>query len=107
MSTNLIEINIALKSSSPFVVIYQPFFVRVMETSKNTELWCVYKESPTGVWLADCIVRGSINDRPTYDQAMALYHDVLPWSVYALRAVAKTAYDNPLEYENSCSRRQN
>ena len=30
---------------------------------------------------------------------MALYHDVLPWSVYALRAVAKTAYDNPLEYE--------
>jgi tetratricopeptide (TPR) repeat protein len=37
---------------------------------------------------------------PNYYQARTLYENVLPYSVYAMRAVANTAYNQPEQYQN-------
>jgi tetratricopeptide (TPR) repeat protein len=36
---------------------------------------------------------------PDYDQAMALYQNVAPYSIYAMRMLARTAYNEPQQYQ--------
>ncbi len=56
--------------------------------------------APYDARIANYIIRTKYNDRPTYDQALSLYHELLPWSVYALRRVANTVYyDRSSQYE--------
>ncbi len=55
--------------------------------------------APYDCRVANLIAKQKYQDRPTYDQAMALYGPVLPYSVYALRTVANTVYDQPDRYE--------
>ena len=49
--------------------------------------------------VANFILQRKYDSRPTYDQAMELYSNLLPYSVTALTTVANTVYDQPGEYE--------
>ena len=55
--------------------------------------------APYDTRISSFIVKRKYNDKPTYDEAMGLYHDILPWSVYAMRTVAGTLYNDPDRYE--------
>jgi tetratricopeptide (TPR) repeat protein len=44
------------------------------------------------------------NKKPTYDQAVALFHPVLAYSTRAMSAVAATAHDQPARYEELMSK---
>jgi hypothetical protein len=55
--------------------------------------------APYDCRIANFILTKKYNERPTCDQAMALYGTVLPYSQYALRKVANTVYDQPEQYE--------
>lgn len=56
--------------------------------------------APTDNRILEFIAKRNYNEHPTYDQAMELYHDELPYSPVALRAVAESAYDRPATYED-------
>jgi hypothetical protein len=49
--------------------------------------------------LSHFIVRTKFKDNPTYEQALDLYSNVLPYSVFAEKAVAGTAYDDAGKYQ--------
>lgn len=55
--------------------------------------------APYDCRISNFILEKKYNNRPTYDQAMALYAAVLPYSVFALGTVAKTVHDQPDQYE--------
>jgi hypothetical protein len=55
--------------------------------------------APYDCRISNFILTRKYNDHPTYNQAMALYGVVLPYSVFALRTVADTVYDQPERYE--------
>ncbi|MCX6985386.1 MAG: hypothetical protein NT118_11655 [Lentisphaerae bacterium] len=59
----------------------------------------LHKLAPFDCLITNYLVKQKYNDHPTYDQAMDLYRAVLPYSVLSLRAVAKTVYDKPEQYE--------
>jgi tetratricopeptide (TPR) repeat protein len=59
----------------------------------------LHELAPYDVRITDYLIEKKYNNRPTYDQAMELYRDLLPYSVHALLAVAKTVYDQPDQYE--------
>lgn len=53
-------------------------------------------------WNSDIttyILRKKYNNRPTYEQAMALYSNMVPYNVTAMRMVANSVYDDPNRYE--------
>lgn len=55
--------------------------------------------APYDCRVANFIAEKKYTNCPTYDQAMGLYGPLLPYSVYALRTVADTVYDQPGRYE--------
>ncbi len=55
--------------------------------------------APYDCRIANFILEKKYQDRPTFDQAMALYAPMLPYSISALRTVANTVYDQPDRYE--------
>jgi tetratricopeptide (TPR) repeat protein len=59
----------------------------------------LHELAPYNGRITGYIIKKKYNNRPTYEQAMELLHDVLPWSVSALRRVAGTVYDQPDQYE--------
>ena len=59
----------------------------------------LHELAPYDCRIANFILTRKYNNRPTYDQAMVLYRAVLPYSVFALRTVARTVYDKPEQYE--------
>ena len=59
----------------------------------------LHELAPYDCRIANFILAKSYTNCPTYDQAMALYGAVLPYSVFALQTVANTVYDQPDQYE--------
>ena len=59
----------------------------------------LHELAPYDCRIANFILEKKYNNRPTHDQAMALYGVVLPYSVFALQTVANTVYDQPGQYE--------
>jgi hypothetical protein len=60
----------------------------------------LHQMAPYDYRIANLLVAKRFNNHPTYDQAMALYDAVLPYSVTALQTVANTCYSNqPDQYE--------
>ena len=59
----------------------------------------LHKLAPYDCRIANFILNRKYTKHPTYDQAMALYGAMLPYSVTALRTVAGTVYDQPDRYE--------
>ena len=59
----------------------------------------LHELAPCDCRIANYILDKKYTNRPTYDQAMGLYHALLPYSVFALRTVAGTVYDQPDQYE--------
>jgi len=56
--------------------------------------------APYDCRLANFIQKRKFNNHPTYDQAMDLYTNVLPYSLFAMRTVAWTVENEPDRYEN-------
>jgi tetratricopeptide (TPR) repeat protein len=50
--------------------------------------------------ISDFILKKKYNNHPTYDQAMELYSNLLPYSVTAIWQVANTVTDQPARYED-------
>lgn len=59
----------------------------------------LHELAPYDCRVANFLLAKKYTNRPTYDQAMALYSPLLPYSVYALRTVASTVWDQPKRYE--------
>ena len=59
----------------------------------------LHELAPYDCRIVDFLLTKKYNNHPTYDQAMALYREMLPYSVTALRTVANTVYDRPDQYE--------
>jgi tetratricopeptide (TPR) repeat protein len=59
----------------------------------------LHEWAPCDCRIANYILNKKYASRPTYDQAMSLYHTLLPYSVFALQTVANTVYDQPEQYE--------
>jgi hypothetical protein len=59
----------------------------------------LHELAPYDCRVANFILEKKYNSHPTYDQAMNLYSNVLPYSTTALMTVANTAYDQPEQYE--------
>jgi tetratricopeptide (TPR) repeat protein len=57
------------------------------------------KLAPYDCRIANFILTKKYNNQPTYDQAMTLYSNMLPYSVFALRTVACAACQQPELYE--------
>lgn len=55
--------------------------------------------APYDCRIANYILERKYSGRPTHDQAMELYINMMPYSVTALTTVANTVYDQPSEYE--------
>jgi hypothetical protein len=55
--------------------------------------------APYDCRLAYFIQKRKFNNRPTYEQAIDLYSNVLPYSLFAMRTVAWTVEDKPDQYE--------
>jgi tetratricopeptide (TPR) repeat protein len=56
--------------------------------------------APADNRILEFIAKRKYNDKPTYDQAMELYHAELAYSPYAMRAVAASVYAQPALYED-------
>lgn len=56
--------------------------------------------APDDCRLANFILEKKYNNHPTYEQAMELYSNMLPYSVTAIQTVADTVKDRPDKYEN-------
>jgi len=74
-----------------------PSLVDRNDTIKQLEK--LHELAPFDCRISNFILKKQYNERPTYDQAMALYGNLLPYSVTALRTVAQTVYDQPDQYE--------
>lgn len=59
----------------------------------------LHQLAPYDCRIANFILNKKYHNHPTYDQAMALYGAMLPYSVTALQTVAGTVYDQPGRYE--------
>ena len=59
----------------------------------------LHELAPYDRLLSDYIVKNKYQGKPTYDQAMALYHEIVDYSPAALRTIAKGAYADPARYE--------
>jgi len=59
----------------------------------------LHELAPYDCRIANFILEKKYNSHPTYDQAMNLYSNMLPYSTTALMTVANTAYDQPGQYE--------
>jgi tetratricopeptide (TPR) repeat protein len=59
----------------------------------------LHELAPYDCRIVDFILERKYNNRPTFDQAMALYRDLLPYSVTALCNVANTVTNKPGQYE--------
>ena len=59
----------------------------------------IHELAPYDCRVANFILKHKYNNRPTYDQAMNLFSNVLPYSVTALTAVSDAVYDQPDQYE--------
>ncbi len=59
----------------------------------------LHELAPYDTRISNFILKNKYNDRPTYEQAMALFGPLLPYSTYALRMVARTVQDKPEQYE--------
>jgi len=57
------------------------------------------KLAPYDCRIMNFIITKAYTNGPTYDQAMALYGPLLPYSLTALRTVANSVYDQPDRYE--------
>jgi len=53
--------------------------------------------------ILDYLLKHQFDSKPTYDQATALYADLLPYDVKALWTVAQTVLDQPDQYEKLLS----
>ena len=64
--------------------------------------------APYDCRIPNLLVNKRFNNHPTYDQAMALYDAMLPYSVTALQTVANTCYStSPTSMKSGCLRRRN
>jgi Tfp pilus assembly protein PilF len=55
--------------------------------------------APYDCRIANFILTKKYNNHPTYDQAMILFRDLLPYSVFALETVANAVTNQPEQYE--------
>lgn len=65
-------------------------------TAKFEEL---HNEAPYDCRIINYILKHKYNNQPTYDQALALYGDLVPYSLTAERELAYTAYNQPEKYK--------
>jgi tetratricopeptide (TPR) repeat protein len=59
----------------------------------------LHELAPYDCRISNFILKRKYRGSPNYEQAMGLYRAVLPYSVFALRSVARTVYDQPKRYE--------
>jgi len=59
----------------------------------------LHELAPNDCRVIHFILKRKYNDKPDYNQAMELYTNLLPYSVYAMRTVAGTVRDHPEQYE--------
>ena len=64
----------------------------------------LHELAPYDCRISGWIMKKKYNDKPTFQQAMDLYHNVMPYSLTALRWVAGTLYDQPSQYEEYMTR---
>lgn len=64
----------------------------------------LHELAPYDCRISGWIMKKKYNDKPTFQQAMDLYHDVMPYSLTALRWVAFTLHDQPKQYEEYMTR---
>jgi tetratricopeptide (TPR) repeat protein len=59
----------------------------------------LHQLAPCDCRISEFILTRKYKDSPTEGQALALFQQVMPYSIAAMRLVAKTVYDKPGEYE--------
>lgn len=59
----------------------------------------LHELAPYDMRISNFLVKKKYNEQPTFDQAMALYHELLPYSPAALRAVANSVESQPGKFE--------
>jgi hypothetical protein len=59
----------------------------------------LHELAPCDTRITDYLLGKKYNRHPTLAQALEMYHDILPYSITALRTVAAAAYDQPEQYE--------
>ena len=64
-----------------------------------TRLEQLHTLAPYDNRISHYLIWKKFNNQPTHDQAAAIYKDVLPWSVYAVRTVAQTVTNDPIQFE--------
>jgi tetratricopeptide (TPR) repeat protein len=60
----------------------------------------LHELAPYNQAISGFIVKHKYNDHATFEQTMALYHDVIDYSPGALRGVANTVEDQPAKFES-------
>lgn len=64
----------------------------------------LHEVAPYDCRISDFILKKKYNERPTYEQAMALYHEVMDYSLTSLRWLASASYNDPKQYEDFMTR---
>lgn len=64
----------------------------------------LHEMAPYDCRISDFILNRKYNGHPTYQQALALYHEVMDYSLNSLRWLANASYDDPKQYEDYMSR---
>lgn len=64
----------------------------------------MHEMAPYDCRISDYILKNKYNDHPTYQQAMALYHEVMDYSLTSLRWLASASYDDAKQYEDFMTR---
>lgn len=59
----------------------------------------LHKMAPYDCRIIHFLLQHKYNNRPSYEQAASLFRAVLPYSIYAMRTVAKTVYNQPQQYQ--------
>lgn len=64
-----------------------------------TQLEQLHNAAPYNGQISHELIREKYHNQPTYEQASATYKEVLPWSVAAMRSVARTVTNDPVQFE--------
>ncbi|HXB59137.1 MAG TPA: hypothetical protein VNU95_06215 [Candidatus Acidoferrales bacterium] len=59
----------------------------------------LYELAPYDGRIIGFILKQKYDGQPTYDQAASLFQNILPYSLYAMRVLAYTVRDQPVQYQ--------
>jgi hypothetical protein len=59
----------------------------------------LHQLAPYNVWIVNAILKMQYSNHPTYEQALALFREMLPYTDYAQVSLAEFAKDQPEQYE--------